>query len=182
MNKDKIAFFDLDGTLIHNPKDMTKYVSNGKFNWSSFVNDMSNNDVVAKSAALLKELSNKGYYIIICTARPESLDDNLMAELTKRNFGEDMVIMRNMELFNAELKEIEQVDTSLPNFFELQREIAHRHHGIYRESIIQNFYDLYGKDNIEISYAVDDQQKNLDTFIKHGAKGVLVDERGNLFY
>lgn len=162
----KIAIFDYDGTLINNTEHMS--FGDGKFDWETFLtNSLSSptNNFVAKQ---IKELQSQGYTVLICTARPEAFEDFMIQDLTERNFGEDMLIMRDDLLWQDELHAISDIECK-----DEVRKLIMEHHAKYRSFVIEDLEKQYGVGCIH--YAFDDQKHNVDEFVKKGVVCGLVD-------
>ena len=162
----KFALLDLDGTLIDSIS-CTSFKEGESFDWAKFMERSRDCCTIQPTLDLMKKYQEEDVVCIICTARPEAFEDITIWDLTARKLGEDMIVMRNDELWHNELEALKGVTEEA----EIKR-IAHEHHAIYRQVVVEDLEDMYGKGCIK--YAVDDQTRNLDTFLAHDIECTLV--------
>ena len=164
----KFALFDYDGTLIDSIS-CTSFKEGETFDWVKFMERSRDCCTIQPTLDLMKKFQSEGIICIICTARPEVFEDTTIWDLTARKLGEDMVVMRDDYLYHAELEALVGVTEEA----EIKR-IAHEHHAIYRQVVVNDLEGMHGKGCIV--YAVDDQTRNLDTFLAHGIECTLVSD------
>ncbi len=176
----QFVVFDFDGTLIENPTKMEEYVEAGVFSWELFMKDSLNRKVIEPVYDRMQEYQSMGYNCIIVTARPEceELEQYMIRELMARSLGEDMLVQRCMELFDAEQADLDYTLAGMADvaddeqLYEAQRTVVHKHHAFYRKAVIEDLENLYGKGCIHAAF--DDQSQNLNVFKEHGIKTFLV--------
>lgn len=166
----KIALFDFDGTLIDNTELMS-FTEGETFDWVKFMEKSRECCTFKNIHEEMQRLQRNGYVCIICTARPEEFGEHTMADLIARNLDEDIVVMRSKELCDAERAELEGITDPIAI-----RAIIHRHHALYRQHVIEDMEDKFGKGCVK--YAFDDQERNLDTFISSGVICFKVNSNG----
>ena len=70
MKEDRVAIFDVDGTLM-NIEHRRKYVSGDKKDWKSFFDYMEFDTIRDDVFHLAHALQNDGYHIFVCSGRKE---------------------------------------------------------------------------------------------------------------
>lgn len=176
----QFVVFDFDGTLIENPSKMEDYVEAGVFSWELFMKDSLNRETIKAVHDKMQAYQWMGYNCIIVTARPETeeLEQYMIRELMARSLGEDMLVQRCPELFEAEQADLEYTLAGMADvaddeqLYDAQRAVVHRHHAIYRKAVIEDLENLYGKGCIHAAF--DDQTQNLNVFKEHGIITFLV--------
>lgn len=162
----EFAIFDLDGTLIDN-MSKTSFNEGDSFDWAKFMESSMECCTFESTFNLMKEYQERGILCMICTARPEYFEMLVAQDLLNRKLGEDILVMRDDNLWREELKEMEGITDPIAI-----KAIAHKHHAKFRELVIEDLETQYGTGCIK--YAVDDQSANLDTFLKVGVECKLV--------
>lgn len=175
MNNPKFALIDMDGTIINNHHVM-HFDTGSEFKWEDFVAASMDAPVNEQVVAAINVLSDAGYYIAICTARPESIErvtiDHLEYLADNHDLHFDLIITRDQKLQDSELEELDGIkDVSL------YKNIIHEHHAVYRNNVIDDLEERYGKGCVK--YAFDDQEHNLNVMKLRGVEGYLIDVEGN---
>lgn len=164
------ALFDYDGTLIE--LNHSVFDKGTEFDWEEFMSKSRSCPVIERTLDMMKALQAHGYVCAICTARPEQFLDDFIVELTERELGEDIVIMRDTALFEAEVKALE----GLTDPVEIKR-VVFEQHAIFRQAVVDDLNEQFGEGTV--GFAFDDQPDNLDVFMNAGASCHLVKD-GNI--
>ena len=159
------ALFDYDGTLIE--LKHSSFTEGETFDWESFILKSADCSVIEGTVNAMKALQAHGYVCAICTARPEIFLDEMIVELTERDLGEDVVIMRDEKLFNEEVEALK----GLTDPTEIKRTVF-EHHAKFRQHVVNDLREQFGMH--PIGFAFDDQPDNLDVFAMEGASCHLV--------
>lgn len=164
----QIALFDLDGTLIDNISKAS-FKEGETFDWVKFMEASLDCCTFESTYNLMKEYQEKGIICMICTARPEHFEMLIAQDLINRKLGEDMLVMRDNTLWADELEALVGITDE-----DVIKATVHEHHAKYRKFIIEDLEEHYGKGCVVA--AVDDQKRNLDTFLEYGVDCKLVTE------
>ena len=93
MKEDRVAIFDVDGTLM-NIEHRRKYVSGDKKDWKSFFDYMEFDTIRDDVFHLAHALQNDGYHIFVCSGRNEKHREITEKQLAFGKLKPQVLLMR----------------------------------------------------------------------------------------
>ena len=93
MKEDRVAIFDVDGTLM-NIEHRRKYVSGDKKDWKSFFDYMEFDTIRDDVFHLAHALQKDGYHIFVCSGRNEKHRDITEKQLAFGKLDYQVLMMR----------------------------------------------------------------------------------------